>query len=253
MTTDDARAFFDDFWEASSLGRYTIGEFGRRLSSFDSDDKELLLEYPGAPTPLPAPRTRLGRIARRRGSDRAFSERPLGARDLGALLQSLRAWNGLEHRAFPSAGASYAVEVFCVGFAGDPAPRSPIAGQAAYYDADAHGLVTVAEGLPTWAEARDAVNVSTQGEPALLVVVVVFPERLTGKYGERGGRFALLEAGAAMQQLSLAVAESRRMAGVVAGGLLDDYWIRALGLTGTDARIAIGYLVGMRDKGTGNT
>ena len=40
-----------------------------------------------------------------------------------------------------------------------------------------------------------------------MVVAVLFPGRLTGKYGERGGRFALLEAGAVMQQRSLKVAD----------------------------------------------
>lgn len=40
-----------------------------------------------------------------------------------------------------------------------------------------------------------------------MVVAVLFPGRLTGKYSERGGRFALLEAGAVMQQLSLKVAD----------------------------------------------
>jgi hypothetical protein len=47
-----------------------------------------------------------------------------------------------------------------------------------------------------------------------------------------------------MQQASLAVAGSRRMKGVVVGGLLDSVWLRTLGLVGTDARVVVGYLVG---------
>jgi SagB-type dehydrogenase family enzyme len=239
MTMDDDAPLFDDFWEASSLTQHTLAEFGRRLNTFDAEDKELFLEYPEAPSPLPARPTLLGWLARRRVSQRAFSDRRLTDRDLGTLLASLRAWGGPEHRAFPSAGASYAVEAFVVGFQG-----SPLAGRAAYYDPERHGLVGVSDDVPPWRETRKAINVTVEGTPALLVVLVVFPERLTAKYGERGGRFALLEAGAAMQQLSLATAESRRLRGVVVGGLLDDYWMRALRLRETNARAVVGYLVG---------
>jgi len=240
--TDDAdlpiTPLFDDFWEASSLDRFNVVEFARSLSSYDSDDKELLLQYPDAPLPLPSPRTRLGHIARRRHTERAFSEAGLSERDLGALLASLRAWNGLEHRSYPSAGATYVTEVYCVGFR-----AGSITGKVAYYDAEQHGLVDVGK-APSWEEARAALNVSVTGNPGVLLVLVAFPGRATAKYGERGGRFALLEAGAAMQQLSLAVAESRQLKGVILGGMLDDDWLRTLGLVGTDARVVVGYLVG---------
>jgi hypothetical protein len=188
---------FDDFWEASSLDRFNVAEFARSLSSYDSDEKELLLQYPDAPLPLPSPRTRLGHIARRRHTERAFSEAGLSERDLGALLASLRAWNGLEHRSYPSAGATYVTEVYCVGFR-----AGSITGKIAYYDAERHGLVKVGE-APSWEDAK-----------------------------------------AAMQQLSLAVAESRRLKGVILGGMLDSDWLRTLGLVGTDARVVVGYLVG---------
>lgn len=77
------------------------------------------------------------------------------------------------------------------------------------------------------------------------MVATLFPDRLTAKYGERGGRFALLEAGAVMQQLSL-TATDLGVAGVVMGGLLDGYW---LGLTRTGAVVAFGYLVGHGGRG----
>lgn len=76
-----------------------------------------------------------------------------------------------------------------------------------------------------------------------MVVAVLFAGRLTGKYDERGGRFALLEAGAVMQQLSLAAAELG-LAGVVAGGLIDNYWAGQLGVAQAGGRVAFGYLVG---------
>lgn len=243
MTMDDGTPFFDDFWEASSLDRFNVSAFGRRLTSYDADGKELVLEYPEAASPLPSPRTRLGRIARGRRSARAFSGAGLTDRDLGRLLASVRAWRGLEHRGYASAGATYVTEVFCVGFSGS------LKGRVVYYDPETHGLVTLPHAAPPWEEALALLNTSIEGVPSVLVTLVVFPTRATGKYGERGGRFALLEAGAAMQQLSLAVADSRCLKGVIVGGMPDATWRRILGLDGphldgVDARVAIGYLVG---------
>ena len=78
----------------------------------------------------------------------------------------------------------------------------------------------------------------------MLVVFVMFPERALDKYGERGGRFALLEIGAAMQQLALQLAGSSKINGVAVGGMLDGTWKQILKLQHTNAQIALGYLIG---------
>lgn len=76
------------------------------------------------------------------------------------------------------------------------------------------------------------------------MVFVAFPERAVLKYGERGGRFALMEVGAAMQQLALQIAESSKLRGVAAGGMFDEVWKQTLKLENTNAEIALSYLVG---------
>lgn len=228
--------FLDDFWQASNLDAHNLSEFGQRMAGFDGDGRPLGLDLPAAPTPLPrVRRTVLDRIVTRRCSTRAFAERPLKDKELAQLLASCRAWGGAEHRAFPSAGASYAVELFLVQWR----PR----GRMAYYDAVDHGLVDLPDAAPSWREAAPRINVQVTGIPAAMVVAVLFLDRLTAKYGERGGRFALLEAGAAMQQLSLAAAELG-LAGVVAGGLMDRYWLTRLGVAGFGGSLAFGYLIG---------
>jgi len=228
--------FFDDFWLASELDAYNLPEFGQRITAFHGDDKPLRLDYPAAPASLPqARRSPLERVAARRRSGREFAERPLHPRELSRLLGSCRAWGGAEHRSFPSAGASYAVELFVVAW------RPEV--HMAYYDPIAHGLVILPDSAPAWEEASSRNNAPVTGQPAAMVVAVLFAGRLTGKYDERGGRFALLEAGAVMQQLSLAAAELG-LAGVVAGGLIDDYWAGRLGVAQTGGRVAFGYLVG---------
>ena len=228
--------FFDDFWRASSLDAHNLAEFGQQMAAFDGEGRQLRLEYPAAPKPLPEVRhNALERVSSRRHSVREFTDRPLSDKELSRLLASCRAWHGAEHRSFPSAGASYAVELFLVQWR----PRA----RMAYYDAVDHGLVELPDPAPEWEEATSKVNVSVMGTPAAMVVAVIFPDRLTVKYGERGGRFALLEAGAVMQQLSLATAESG-LAGVVAGGLADRYWLTHLGVAGAGGGLAFGYLVG---------
>lgn len=228
--------FLDDFWLASDLDVHTMADFAQRMASFDSDTKPMLLDFPSAPIPLPRVRRgRLDRISSRRRSGRDFAEKPLRPTDVARLLGSCQAWNGPEHRGFPSAGAAYAVELFLIEWR--PQPRM------AYYDPVAHGLVDLSDPAPGWEEASSRINAPVTGEPAAMVVAVLFTDRLTDKYDERGGRFALLEAGAVMQQLSLATAELG-LAGVVAGGLVDRYWSTRLGVREFGGRVAFGYLVG---------
>lgn len=236
---DSGEPFYDDFYKASKLDQYNLPEFARRMENFSSEGKVLSLEYPNQPTSLPTDGGgKLGAIAKRRHSCRDFSSRPLSAKRLSRLLSSVRAWNGPESRAFPSAGASYACEVFCISWAVEG-----FEGQLFYYDALSHGTVTLPGRAPSWDEAQDKINVRVNGRPAALIVAVIFPQRVTAKYGERGGRFALLEAGAVMQQLSLATAENG-LGGLVVGGLVDDYWLDSFGLGRANAQLAFGFLVG---------
>lgn len=236
---NEDETLFDKFWEASSLDRFNVQEFSRQLSSYDSDEKELFLEYPEAPESLPTARTQINKIAKKRKSDRSFSSKELSIKELGHLLSSFYAWNGLEHRAYPSAGATYVTEVFCVAF-----NVEDYSGKAIYYDSKKHGTVVVSNRAPTWEEASKSLNMDIKGTPHMLMVFVSFPQRAIAKYGERGGRFALLEVGAAVQQLSLQIAESSKLKGVAVGGMLDTVWKQNLKLDNTDAQIVLGYLVG---------
>jgi SagB-type dehydrogenase family enzyme len=230
---------FAKFWEASSLDRFNVKEFSQQLNAYDSDEKELFLEYPEAPKLLPTAKTQINKIAKKRKSDRSFSNKELSIKELGRLLSSFYAWNGLEHRAYPSAGATYVTEVFCVAF-----NVEGYSGKVIYYDPEKHGTVVVSDKAPTWEEASKSLNIDVKGTPNLLTVFVAFPQRAIAKYGERGGRFALLEVGASMQQLSLQIAESSKLKGVAIGGMLDSIWKQNLKLGNTDAQIVLGYLVG---------
>lgn len=235
----DDETLFDQFWEASSLDRFNVQQFARQLNSYDSDNKELALEYPDAPQALPQARSQINKIARKRSSNRKFSGKQLSLKELGQILSSFYAWNGLEHRAYPSAGATYVTEVFCIAF-----NVEGYSGKTIYYDPEKHGAVVISNAAPSWKDASQSLNMNVDGEPNLLLIIATFPKRATDKYGDRGGRFALLEAGAAMQQLSLQIAGSSKLKGVAVGGMLDEVWKKHLKLQYTDAYITLGYLVG---------
>ncbi len=232
--------FFDDFWRASELDEYTIGAFAQRMAAYNSDLKTTRLEYAEAPQSLPRVSTPLARITQQRTSQRAFSDKPLTKRHIATILSAGYAFGGPEHRTYPAAGALYTVELFQVIFCAEV-----YSGSILYYDAETHGVVQLPTPAPSWEEAQAKLNIEVDGMPQSLVLIVSFPERVTGKYGERGGRFALLEAGAAMQQVALTIAQSSKLKGTAVGGTMDSYWRNLLGLSATDARIVMGYLVGL--------
>ena len=116
-----------------------------------------------------------------------------------------------------------------------------------HYDPALHALTAVSD-LPPWSACRDAVNLEDcVGIPHVVVVFIVLPERITAKYGERGGRFALIEVGHAAQNLALRLAASG-LAGCELGGMFDERVKALLGLDGTTAQVALGYACGMRPR-----
>lgn len=230
---------FDLFWQESTYSRFNVKEFAAVQEQYSAKDKVLsVLEYPSTPLKLTLPKTAANRLAKKRKSERVFSDKPLTKRELGIILSSFYAYNGPEHRSYPSAGGSYAVEIFCIANKIDS-----YTGKILYYNPDLHA-VSILGSAPAWDKLSDNVNVLTEGIPQCILIFVLFPERLTAKYLERGGRFGLIEVGAIVQQLAIQIASSKKLKGVPAGGLVDDYWLETLGLSKNEAKIALGYLCG---------
>lgn len=134
-----------------------------------------------------------------RRSVRRFSEDPLHREQIGRLLWAAQ---GVTHsagyRTAPSAGALYPLELFVVAGAVSDLP----AGVYRYRPRE-HVLLKVAEGDRRAALAAAALGQGTVGRaPAILVFCAVY-ERIVGKYGERGERYAHMEAGHAAQNVHL--------------------------------------------------
>lgn len=233
---------YDLFWCNSTLSRATIAAFGSGIEDYagSADGRPPGLRYAAADMPLHRPSDRQFKQMARRRSERRFSHAPLSARQLGAILAAFASTAEGGRRVHGSAGGTYPLEIFCLL----NNCEGPAAGRVAYYNADNHSLAAVGE-LPAWASYADAVNLDTgKTVPQLVVVFVVMADRVTGKYGERGGRFALIEVGQALQSFALRLVQED-LVGCALGGLLDDEIKRLLRLDGTAAQIALGYACGI--------
>ena len=236
-------ALYHLFWENTKLGQVTVQGFSRRIQQYVATEPDRApLRYAGAPLTLGRPRDALARLLDARRSELAFDERPLPARRLGTLFSAFGAAPD-GSRAFPSAGATYPLEIFALL----ANVEGHLRGTAVHYAPDDHSL-TVVGALGSWDDYSGGVNLDgVVGVPHVIVVFVLFPERVTAKYGERGGRFALIEVGHAAQNLALRLTRER-MAGCEIGGLLDERVKTLLRLEGTPAQIALGYACGPRRR-----
>lgn len=175
-------------------------------------------------------------LASRRSHRGAFGEAPIPLRDLATVLGEALGLTkdtsgerpiGGARRAWPSAGGLYPLEAYLVALG-----CASVAPGVYHYDADAHALSALAP-CPTREALAEIVlaDGALATASAVLVLTGVF-ERTTAKYGERGYRFVLLEAGHAGQNVLL-VAEALGLAALPLGGFFED----ALGeILGLDAR-----------------
>jgi len=236
----------EGFHEASKLYRCTIAREMMGTWLFAADEQVLRTQaravkrHPHLPLiPLPAPElpaTPLGGVLRARRSCRAFAPlAPLSERELGAVLfagygltSPRPADQGFSFRATPSGGALYPLEFYLA--LGQSASIPP---GLYHYDPSRHGLEVL--GIPGIFEGLAGCLVQPEvaaGAAAVLVVTALF-WRSRVKYGLRGYRFALLEAGHAAQNVLL-TAEGLGLGAVPIGGFFDSEVERLLGIDGVN-------------------
>jgi SagB-type dehydrogenase family enzyme len=187
------------------------------------------------------PRARVARVSlheivlRRRSLSRAY-DRPLSRLQLAALLATAyRSVNG--RRPVPSAGALYPLELYVVALDVDS-----IEPGAYHYNPFRHRLERLRPA------ARDDVAAALV-DPALaehtatLIVVTAMFWRSRFKYGARGYRFALLEAGHLMQNAVLAAA-AMKLPALPIGGFYDCKLDALVGANGLDEAAVYALLVG---------
>jgi len=229
---------FNLFWENSKLNSRTIVRFRKQI---DDESKAIQsipqLLYPTGDLKLKRPKDRLARLMTARSSCRAFSNKPIDENQLGSLYFAFSQRDDVT-RVLPSAGGKYPVEVYALLFN----VRSKLNGNVVYYSADTHSLSVVGP-CPSWDECKEGAGLELEGKPALMFVFTASPERATRKYGERGGRFILMEVGHYAQNLALRLAEEG-LGGVISGGLHDDQVRNYLRLETTNCLVALGFACG---------
>jgi SagB-type dehydrogenase family enzyme len=138
-------------------------------------------------------------------------------------------------RAAPSAGALYPMDIYSV--VGEETIEGVPAG-VYHYEVRGHSLRSVTKGDLRVSLARASLSQMWMAKAPLQVVLTAEYERITGKYGERGVRYAMIEAGHIGQNLFLQAEALGLRAGIV-GAFVDGEVIRVLGIPETHEPLLI--------------
>lgn len=190
--------------------------------------------------PFEAVRAALGPVdlvatmAGRRSPREGFARRTVSEAVLSAILHLSY---GITHderaagyprpfRAVPSGGALYPLELYVL--AGSVEGVAP---GLHHYAPPTHALYRRPGADPTATLAAAFVQPAMVEEAAFTILLTALPERSSAKYGERGYRFALIEAGHVAQNAVLG-ADGFGLSAQVLGGFFDEALDAALGLDG---------------------
>jgi SagB-type dehydrogenase family enzyme len=195
---------------------------------------------PGVELPPPrALRGRLGGVIASRRSIAPDVLRPVSLRDLATVLAASSAASPRGRslrRPVPSAGALYPLETYVVVLAVTGVERG-----AYHYDPFRHRLALL--GPVQFADLRGAlVDASLADVTAALLVVAGVFWRSRVKYGARGYRYTLLEAGHLVQNALLA-ATDLELAALPLGGFHDALLDRLVGADGLDEATLYGVVL----------
>jgi SagB-type dehydrogenase family enzyme len=152
---------------------------------------------------LPEPRldssVAIERALRKRRSMREYSSEPLELSHISQLLWAAQGVTEPEsYRTAPSAGALYALDLYVVAGYVTGVPTGLYR-----YDPHLHELLPLRQVELRRELSHAALEQSSIWQaPAVFVLTAVY-ERITSKYGERGVRYAHMEAGHAAQNLLL--------------------------------------------------
>jgi SagB-type dehydrogenase family enzyme len=166
----------------------------------------------------------LGEVLATRKSIRAYQLRPLQLATLGRLLYAsygVRGYRDVDGRWFgersvPSGGGLYPLELYVAAQAVENLPDGIY-----HYDAKEHQLELRHAGVHHAALADMTIGQEMIREANLVVMISGIFQRTMWKYGQRGYRFVLFEAGHLGQNLYL-VAAALGLGPVAIGGFFDD-------------------------------
>lgn len=167
-----------------------------------------------------------------RRSRRSFGPAGLGLATVARLLWACQGITGQAGRYFfrtaPSGGALYPIETYLAVNRGEEIPPGLY-----HFQVGGFALERLRSGNLGPALAAAAVNQKMLAEAAAVFIWSAIPRRTMSKYGERGMRYLLLDAGHICQNLLLA-AESLQLAACPAAAFFDEEMNNLLGLDGVE-------------------
>ncbi|HKH50046.1 MAG TPA: SagB/ThcOx family dehydrogenase [Thermoanaerobaculia bacterium] len=170
------------------------------------------VRLPGRDFDLPLP---LGDALERRSSRRDFRLAPLPLETLGRLLHASFGRNQRRSRPFPSAGGLYPLELYAITQQVEGLPDG-----IWHYDPWVHELALRRDGRFFDEASAIAYGQAVIRQANLLLCLSAVFERTAAKYGQRGYRYVLFEAGHVGQNLYL-VADALGLAPFSIGGFFD--------------------------------
>lgn len=233
FSTADDPVLWEVFHENSKLGRFASGLSEEEVQEYVASLPECL-EFNGYPTislpkRLPAFRIPLKQAIQGRISHRQFRKASMPFSYLAALLALGYGVADLQpfptpirrRRVVPSAGALFPLEIFF------HARRVKNLATGLYHFNPAHRLIELfRKGDQRKEFSGSFIQTPLVAQAALIVFITAMFERSTFKYGDRGYRFSLIEAGHVAQNVNL-VARGLGLASVNLGGFyereLDDF------------------------------
>ncbi len=169
-------------------------------------------------------------VIQQRRSVRNYSKEPLTLPELSQLLFAAQGISGREQgislRTAPSAGALYPVELYVFVFR-----VTGLQPGLYHYVPHNHTLALLKTGAFRKQLIRAALDQEMVGDAAATIVTTAVFGRITFKYGERGYRYAYMEAGHISQNLALQ-ATSFGLGSVCVGAFFDDALNDLLGIDG---------------------
>ncbi len=147
---------------------------------------------------------------------RSFAKRPLSLDEFSQLLWSAYGITEGFKRTVPSAGALYPMDIYAaVGLVND------VKAGIYHYIPEEHGISLILKGDMRGKIAEASLFQMWMADAPVLFIITVEYHRITIKYGERGIRYALMEAGHIAQNLFLQ-AEALGLGAGIVGAFHDD-------------------------------
>jgi SagB-type dehydrogenase family enzyme len=191
--------------------------------------------------PLPPPDTK-GKVSveetiKQRRTLRTFNDRSLELRQIAQLLWAaygVTEDNGFK-RSAPSAGALYPMDVY---LAVGPESVTGLEAGVYHYEPGRHALSSITGEDRRQHVARASLGQIWMARAPINVVITAEYDRSTGKYGDRGARYALIEAGHIGQNIFLQAEALGLNVGIV-GAFRDRVLSESLSLPPTHAPLLV--------------